>query len=115
GGVERIVYETSRRLQAMGCEVSVLCTDRTGKLGAVEEREGVRVVRLRSWPAGRDYYFAPGLWRAMRRGTWDIVHVQAYHTLVAPLAMAGAIRRRIPFVLTFHGGGHSSRLRHSAP
>jgi glycosyltransferase involved in cell wall biosynthesis len=31
--------------------------------------------------------------------------------MVAPLAMVAARRACIPYVLTFHGGGHSSRLR----
>jgi glycosyltransferase involved in cell wall biosynthesis len=48
----------------------------------------------------------------MASDDWDVVHVQSYHTFVAPLAMARAIQRRIPFLLTFHGGGHSSRVRH---
>ena len=41
------------------------------------------------------------------------MHVQSYHTFVAPLAMLGALHQRIPYVLTFHGGGHSSRIRNS--
>jgi glycosyltransferase involved in cell wall biosynthesis len=40
-----------------------------------------------------------------------VVHVQSYHTLVAPAAMLVAARAGIPFVVTFHGGGSSSRLR----
>jgi glycosyltransferase involved in cell wall biosynthesis len=41
------------------------------------------------------------------------VHVQSYHTLLAPLAMFAARQARIPYVLTFHGGGHSSQLRNT--
>jgi glycosyltransferase involved in cell wall biosynthesis len=41
----------------------------------------------------------------------DLVHVQSYHTLVAPLAMLRALTMRVPYVVTFHGGGHSSGLR----
>ncbi len=50
----------------------------------------------------------------MKRGNWDLVHVQSYHTLVAPLAMLRALTLRIPYVVTFHGGGHSSELRNRA-
>jgi glycosyltransferase involved in cell wall biosynthesis len=39
------------------------------------------------------------------------VHVQSYHTFVAPLAMLAARRAGLPYVLTFHGGGHSSPAR----
>src|ERR1019366_5607516 len=55
---------------------------------------------------------APGIVPIVTRGDWDIVHVQSYHTFVAPLAMAAAARRRIPYLLTFHGGGLSGRVRH---
>jgi glycosyltransferase involved in cell wall biosynthesis len=73
--------------------------------------DGVEVRRVRAWPRHRDYYFAPGLWREMARDRWDVVHVQSYHTFVAPLAMARARTLRIPYVITFHGGGHSSFVR----
>ncbi|HEV3225412.1 MAG TPA: glycosyltransferase [Acidimicrobiales bacterium] len=113
GGVERHVYEVSRRLAPMGCEVTVLCTDRTRTMAVEQDLDGVHVRRVRAWPSRHDFYFAPGLWREMARERFDVVHVQSYHTLVAPLAMLRARRLRLPFVLTFHGGGHSSRVRHS--
>jgi glycosyltransferase involved in cell wall biosynthesis len=47
------------------------------------------------------------------RGDWDLVHVQGYHTFVAPIAMVAAHRVGLPFVVTFHSGGHSSRLRNA--
>jgi glycosyltransferase involved in cell wall biosynthesis len=43
-----------------------------------------------------------------------LIHIQSYHTMVAPLAMLAARQAKIPYVLTFHGGGHSSRLRNAA-
>ncbi|MDQ3850297.1 MAG: glycosyltransferase family 4 protein [Actinomycetota bacterium] len=77
-----------------------------------ETREGdVRVVRVRAWPPGRDYYLAPEVVRIIRRGETDVVHCQGYHTLVAPLVMLAALSARIPYVVTLHSGGHSSRLR----
>jgi len=42
-----------------------------------------------------------------------MVHVQCYQTFVAPTAMAAAARARTPYVLTFHGGGHSSPFRNA--
>ncbi|HET9729810.1 MAG TPA: glycosyltransferase family 4 protein [Acidimicrobiia bacterium] len=112
GGVERHVWEVARRVARRGCDVTVLCTDRTGARVGTQCSDGVRVRRVRAWSRRRDYYFAPGVWRAMRRERFDIVHVQSYHTFVAPIAMLSAIHTVTPFVLTFHGGGHSSRRRH---
>ena len=75
------------------------------------ESDGVLIRAVRAWPANRDYYFAPRIWREMAREPWDVIHIQSYHTLVAPLAMLRALTLRIPYIVTFHGGGHSSGLR----
>lgn len=111
GGVERHVMEVSRRMAAAGVHVEVLCTDPELRRAQTETRDGVRIRTVRAWPRGRDWYFAPGIWREMGRAKWDLVHVQSYHTLVAPLAMLRALTLRVPYVVTFHGGGHSSELR----
>jgi glycosyltransferase involved in cell wall biosynthesis/GT2 family glycosyltransferase len=111
GGVERHVIEVSRRMAAAGARVEVLCTDAEATEATTETRDGVRIRTVRAWPRGRDWYLAPGIWREMGRGKWDLVHLQSYHTLVAPLAMLRALALRVPFVVTFHGGGHSSQLR----
>jgi glucosyl-dolichyl phosphate glucuronosyltransferase len=111
GGVERHVTEVSRRVAAAGAEVAVLCAE-PGAPGVSERRDdGVLVRSVPAWPAERDYLFAPRLWREMSREPWDLVHVQSYHTLVAPLAMLRALVLGIPYVVTFHGGGHSSGWR----
>jgi glycosyltransferase involved in cell wall biosynthesis/GT2 family glycosyltransferase len=111
GGVERHVMEVSRRMAAAGVRVEVLCTDPEATETSSETRDGLRIRTVRAWPRGRDWYLAPGIWREMGREKWDLVHLQSYHTLVAPLAMLRALTLRIPFVVTFHGGGHSSQLR----
>ncbi|HET8815682.1 MAG TPA: glycosyltransferase, partial [Solirubrobacterales bacterium] len=111
GGVERHVMEVSRRMVAAGARAEVLCTDPDLVEAKTETYDGVRIRTVRAWPRGRDWYLAPGIWRGMGRESWDLVHVQSYHTLVAPLAMLRALTLRIPYVVTFHGGGHSSQLR----
>jgi glycogen synthase len=113
GGVETHVHEVSRRLADAGVDVTVLTTDREGKRPRVEVSEGVAIRRVRAWPPRRDYYFAPGIYRVIKKGRWDLVHVQSYHTLVAPLAMLAARRAGMPYIVTFHRGGHSSRVRRS--
>jgi glycosyltransferase involved in cell wall biosynthesis len=111
GGVEMHVAEVSRRLVERGHAVTVLTTDRSGSLPSLDERQGVTVRRVDAYPRDADWYLAPGILGVVRGGGWDIVHVQSYHTFVAPFAMAGAWSASLPYVLTFHGGGHSSRLR----
>jgi glycosyltransferase involved in cell wall biosynthesis len=113
GGVERHVSEVAKRLAAAGAAVAVLCSE-PGGTARREDHDGYSIEIVRAWPRNRDYFFAPGLWRAMARQRPDVVHVQSYHTLVPPLAMLRALRLRTPYVLTFHGGGHSSALRNRA-
>jgi glycosyltransferase involved in cell wall biosynthesis/GT2 family glycosyltransferase len=111
GGVERHVMEVSRRAAAAGAHVEVLCTEPGGPALREEQRDGVRIRTVRAWPANRDWCLAPRIWREMSRQPWDVVHVQSYHTFVAPLAMLRALTLGIPYVVTFHGGGHSSEAR----
>ncbi|HEX3042926.1 MAG TPA: glycosyltransferase [Solirubrobacterales bacterium] len=114
GGVERHVLEVSTRMAAAGVHVEVICTDPDALTAEDQTHEGVRIRTLRARPRGRDWLFAPGLWRAMGKESWDLVHVQSYHTLVAPLAMLRALSLRVPYVVTFHGGGHSLEHRNRA-
>jgi glycosyltransferase involved in cell wall biosynthesis len=111
GGVETHVREVSQRLVSYGIEVEIVTADPAHTLAPTEVISGVAVRRLRAYPRDRDWMLAPALPRAIRAGGWDLIHVQSYHTLFAPVAMATAARSRIPYVLTFHSGGSSSRAR----
>jgi glycosyltransferase involved in cell wall biosynthesis len=113
GGVETHVSEVTRRLVRTGADVTILTADRTGRRPASEQIDAVSIRRVRAWPAQHDYYYAPEVSRVIAKGGWDVIHCQSYHTLVAPLAMLAARRANIPYVVTFHGGGHSSRLRNA--
>jgi glycosyltransferase involved in cell wall biosynthesis len=109
--VELHVAEIAPRLARSGLDVSILTTDATGQLPGFAEHAGVPVERVRAYPGRRDYYLAPGLPSAIAQRRPDLVHIHSYQTFVAPLAMAVALRLGIPYVLTFHSGGHSSRVR----
>lgn len=114
GGTEMHVYEVTRRLSAWGSfDVTVLTTDRSRRLPRQEVVAGTQVLRVPSWPRRRDYYLAPGIAAVIRQGNWDLVHCQGIHTPVPLLAMVAARRACTPYVVTFHTGGHSSRLRNA--
>lgn len=113
GGVERHVERLGERLARAGCHVTVLTTGLEQGLPARELVQGIEVRRVNGWGRERGLYVAPSLYADIKRGEWDIVHVQSYHTFVAPLAMLAASRAGLPYVVTFHGGGHSSRIRSS--
>ena len=112
GGVENHVREVVRRMPP-DLDVTILTTDATGSLPTEDAVDGVRVLRSRAYPRGADYYVAPSLYGIVARGGWNLVHVQSYHTAVAPLAMLAARSAHIPYVITLHGGGHSSQLRNA--
>ena len=112
GGIETHVDEVSRRLAARGdLEITILTSDRTGTYQRRERRGEVDVRRVPAWPANRDYYLAPGIFRTIARGDWDLIHCQGVHTPVPLLAMAAARRTGTPYVVTLHTGGHSSAGR----
>src|SRR5579863_4117377 len=116
GGIEMHVHEVGRRLAAGGFAITLLTTlpyALATPLPKEEWVEGMCILRVGAWPRGRDYYFAPEMYGLIARGGWDVVHCQGCHTLVPPLAMLAARHAKIPYVLTFHSGGHSSRLRTS--
>src|SRR3954454_14805967 len=111
GGTEIHTAEVARRMVARGHDVTVLTTAFEPIPTGEQVVEGVPVVKVRAWPADFDMYVAPALSGFIKRDSWDIVHCQGYHTFVAPMAMAAAIRARQRFVVTFHSGGHSSMFR----
>lgn len=116
GGIETHVFEVARRIAASGeFDVTVLTTDRTRELPRCEEFDGVTVLRVPAWPRKRDYYFAPQIFSAVGHpDRWDLIHCQGIHTPVPVLAMLAARHSQIPYVVTFHTGGHSLSYRNAA-
>lgn len=114
GGIETHIYETARRLQARPeFDITVLTTDISRTRPRHETIDGVPVIRVAAYPSNRDYYLAPGVAGVVRRGGWDLVHQQGIHTLVPPLTMAAARRAKLPYLATFHTGGHSMGHRNA--
>src|SRR5690349_17596745 len=114
GGIETHVHEVGRRLVRQGVNVTLLTTeplDQYHRFSRESEDEGMRVIRVKAWPPGRDYYIAPEIFSLVKRGAWDLIHCQGCHTFVPPLGMLAARRAKIPYVVTFHTGGHSSPFR----
>ncbi|MBC7814824.1 MAG: glycosyltransferase, partial [Burkholderiales bacterium] len=92
GGTETHTYEVARRMAADGHQVTVLTTDLSGELAPQEIHAGVTIKRVAAYPRSRDFYFAPAIYSEITSGKWDVVHIQGYHTFVAPIAMFAAWR-----------------------
>jgi glycosyltransferase involved in cell wall biosynthesis len=111
GGIETHVDEVARRMVARGLDVTVLTTAVTAQPPPGERPEELTVWRFAARPRWTDLHASPALARQVARGDYDLVHVQGVHTLLPPMVLAAAQRAGIPTVVTFHTGGHSSRLR----
>ncbi len=117
GGIETHVHEVGRRLVRNGVNVTLLTTvpHTQDVLSNPHSREnvveGMRVIRVQDWLPERDYCIAPEMYSIIKQGKWDLVHCQGCHTFVPPVGMMAAKAAKIPYVVTFHTGGHSSRLR----
>ncbi len=114
GGVETHVHSIGRLLVESGVDLTLLTTAPHAlptPPPAEEVSEGMRIIRVPAWPPNRDYYIAPAIYSIIESGDWDLVHCQGCHTFVPPLAMLAARKAKIPYVVTFHTGGHSSYFR----
>lgn len=112
GGTEIHTHEITKRMaRRADFDLTVLTTDRYGDRLVKEKFEGFTVLRCRSYPKNRDYYFAPGICKHILRNDYDIVHCQGIHTAVPIIAIIAAKMRRVPYMVTLHTGGHSSRFR----
>lgn len=111
GGTEAHVADVSRRLKEMGHRITVITTSPMPCDFDEQDENGVTVVRVPARRLWNDVYLARQLMQGIAARRPDVIHVQGYHTFVAPMAMWAARRNRIPYVVTFHSGGHDSRVR----
>jgi glycosyltransferase involved in cell wall biosynthesis len=114
GGVQTHVHEVGRRLVSNGMRVTLLTTmphKAATEIPSEEDVEGMHIVRVRAWPPQRDYYIAPEIRTQIKQGKWDIIHCQGCHNFVPPLAMLTAREVGIPYIVSFHTGGHSEGWR----
>ena len=114
GGIESHVAEVAGRLVAHGYELEILTTDRSGgpAQGASASDEGYVVRRFRAYPAGRDWYFSPGLFLAAlrARGTTSCTSRACTRWCRRWRCSRRCCAVR-PYLLTFHTGGNSSAFR----
>jgi len=114
GGIETHVHEVGRRLVRRNVDVTILTTMPSMNgitLPGEADVEGMHVVRVPVLLNKNDFYIAPEMYSFITHGGWDLIHCQGIHTLVPPLAMMAARKAHLPFVVTFHTGGHSSPFR----
>ena len=114
GGTEIHTWEVAQRLSAQGFRCTVLTVARESQEAGQEVISGITVVRVDPWRAAGDLAFAPAVAHQIRALRPAVMHLQGIHTLLPPIALLAARRNSIPYIVTFHSGGHSSRLRNLA-
>ena len=116
GGTETVVWNTVLKQRARGVEAEILATAALGTPGE-ERREGVRIRRFPYWypyfPLGAKAKleldkkggnpFVPSLFRALRQGGFDLVHIHCGGRMAVMSALE-AHRLGIPCVVSLHGG-----------
>jgi glycosyltransferase involved in cell wall biosynthesis len=104
GGVERHVQEISERL-AERHEVDVISADLSRGLHRIEEINGVRVTRFRSFSPGEAYFIAPQIYNYIKNSDFDVIHAHNYHALPALFASHGCKDKKFIFNPHYHGVG----------
>ena len=116
GGTETVVWNTALMQKARGSEPEILCTSALSAPGE-EVRDGVRIRRFRYWypyfPLDAETCleldkkggnpFVPSLFRALREGRFDVVHIHCGGRMAVQCALT-ARRLGIPCVASLHGG-----------
>lgn len=116
GGTETVVWNTALRQRAEGVSVEILATAALSAPGG-EIRDGIGIRRFAYWypyfPLGKKARleldkkggnpFAPGLFRALRKGNFDLIHIHCGGRIAVMCALL-AHRLGIPCVMSLHGG-----------
>ncbi|MBO4491020.1 MAG: glycosyltransferase family 4 protein [Lentisphaeria bacterium] len=116
GGTESVVWNTVLQLRARGADPEILTTSALSKPGE-EWDDGVRIRRFPYWypyfpMTGRAALemdkkggnpFSPGLFRALKKGRFDLIHIHCGGRLSVMCALT-AHRLGIPCVISLHGG-----------
>ena len=116
GGTETVVWNTVLQQRARGAAPEILATAALAEPG----EESVEKIRIRRFPYWYPYFpmtpqvkleldkkggnpFAPELFRALREGGFDLIHIHCGGRLSVMCALL-AHQLRIPCVISLHGG-----------
>ncbi len=102
GGVESHVHDLARYMVEQGDEVTVLTSQFTKHLPALERRQGIVVKRVTTTFEAFRTPFMPSVHKAVLKGDFDIVHSHQPPPFTAYFACTAANAKGVPHVLTYH-------------
>ena len=103
GGGAYHIHALSRDQAAMGHDVTVVTLSDDPDRPREETRDGYRVVRRRPRAELIGNQFAPGVWRDLRDGDYDLVHAHSHLYVSTNLAALWRVLDDRPLALTNHG------------
>lgn len=112
GGVEIHVQKISQGLARLGHTVTVLTADAGLEVSQNEQRDDIKVRRLRSFAPNHSIHLCPQISTFVRNTDADIVHAHNYHSLPLFFAALGINDQRF-FVTPHYHGGSANRIRDS--
>ncbi|MCP1101370.1 glycosyltransferase involved in cell wall biosynthesis [Aequitasia blattaphilus] len=116
GGVERYVYNLSKKLIENGERVIVVTSHMDENLPYQENMEGIVVYRIPSIPAINERFPIPKNWKKVMnrldKEKIDFIVVNARFYLLSILGLRYGKKRKIPQIVIEHGSGHLS-VHHS--
>ena len=106
GGSERYCFNLSKRLQALGHELTIYTSKYPLNTPIYELYDGVPIIRFRTWYFAMQINPLSFLWKALDRhlNEFDIVHAHSYIFFVANNVALLRKMKRFPFILHLHGG-----------
>jgi len=106
GGSERFCFNLSKRLQALGHELTIYTSKYPPNTPIYELYDGVPIIRFRTWYFAMQINPLSFLWKALDRhlNEFDIVHAHSYIFFVANNVALLRKMKRFPFILHLHGG-----------
>jgi len=113
GGIVTHVNELSKNLVKLGANVCVYTTDPNGLLPKEDLKNGVKILRFRSYSINDFYFLAPRLYMELRKmKDVDVVHVHNYQDYCVLAATLAKRKFKRPLVFTPHyhpSGGNELR------
>src|SRR3989338_1876366 len=84
-GIENLVIQVGKGLNARGVHVSVVTTAEHPKPSVFEE---ISVQEFPRWAPSENYFLSPELVKGLEKGKWDIIHCFGYNNLITFMVMA---------------------------
>ncbi len=103
GGVETVVLEVCRRLVKKGYEVTVIASNHEKAFKTtVEKIEGIKVVRTPTWFRFGNAPISPGVFTAVLKEDYDVLHLHSPNSFSNPLAFLANLFKKKPIIVTYH-------------